>query len=209
MKTLLQKVLLAVAVIAPALLSAQTIEEMTDIFWNKSSCRNFTAERRAAMGEMQTYVDTFTHTLFNEYLATPEGTDKERGIESWGLMKYYNMAFEKVLAEVPATQVKKGEVVVWQLYNMGYIVKTQTQCFGVDVYHKHAEKLAPMIDFMMITHNHADHQWKPLIAEMERQGKAVYSNFMDMLPLKHLRWKIFPHCLENMETRETNSCSKF
>ena len=179
MKTLLQKLFLAVAVIAPALLSAQTIEEMADIFWNKSSCRNFTAERRAAMGEMQTYIDTFTHTLFNEYLATPEGTDKERGIEGWGLMKYYNMAFEKVLAEVPATEVKKGEVVVWQLYNMGYIVKTQTQCFGVDVYHKHAERLAPMIDFMMITHNHADHQWKPLIAEMERQGKAVYSNFMD------------------------------
>ncbi|MBQ8438132.1 MAG: MBL fold metallo-hydrolase, partial [Alistipes sp.] len=57
--------------------------------------------------------------------------------------------------------------------------KTQTQCFGIDVYHKHAEKLAPMIDFMMITHNHGDHQWKPLIAEMERQGKAVYSNFLD------------------------------
>ena len=179
MKTLLQKVLFVAAMLMPALASAQTIEEMADIFWNKTSYRELTAERRAAMDEMQTYVDTFTHTLFNEYLATPTGTDKERGIEGWGLMKFYNMAFDKVLAEVPATEVKKGEVVVWQLYNMGYIVKTQTQCFGVDLYHKHAEKLASLIDFLMITHNHGDHQWKPLTAEMERQGKAVYSNFLD------------------------------
>ena len=163
----------------PTMGSAQTIEEMADIFWNKSNCRTLTAERRSAMNEMQTYVDEFTHTLFNEYMATPAGTDKERGIEGWGLMKFYNMAFDKVLREVPATTVKKGEVVVWQLYNMGYIVKTQDQCFGVDLYHKHAEKLASLIDFLMITHNHSDHQWKPLTAEMERQGKAVYSNFMD------------------------------
>ena len=62
---------------------------------------------------------------------------------------------------------------------MGYVVKTQTQCFGIDLYHKHAERLAPMIDFMMITHNHADHYSKALVAELERQGKPVYSNFLD------------------------------
>ena len=133
MKKLLQSVLIAVAVSLPTLASAQTIDEMADIFWNKSSCRNFTAERRAAMVEMQTYADGFPHTLFNEYLATPAGTDKERGIEGWGLMQYYNMALDKILAEVPTTKVKKGEVVVWQLYNMGYVVKTQTQCFGIDL----------------------------------------------------------------------------
>ncbi|MBQ8438720.1 MAG: hypothetical protein IJX21_08245, partial [Alistipes sp.] len=108
MKTLLQKVLFVAAMLMPALASAQTIEEMADIFWNKTSCRELTAERRAAMDEMQTYVDTFTHTLFNEYLATPAGTDKERGIEGWGLMKYYNMALDKLLKEIPATEVKKG-----------------------------------------------------------------------------------------------------
>ena len=75
MKTLLQKVLFVAAMLIPALASAQTIEEMADIFWNKTSCRELTAERRAAMDEMQTYVDTFTHTLFNEYLAKPAGTD--------------------------------------------------------------------------------------------------------------------------------------
>ena len=177
MNNKLHKLLLLVALALPAMVSAQTIEQMADIFWNKSSCLELTSERRAAMNKMQTYVDTFPHTLFNEYMATPAGTDKERGIEQWGVMQYYNMALDKLLAEIPATKVRKGEVAVWQLYNMGYVVKTQTQCFGIDLYHKHAERLAPMIDFMMITHNHADHYSKALVAELERQGKAVYSNF--------------------------------
>lgn len=179
MNNKLHKLLLLVALALPAMVSAQTIEQMADIFWNKSSCLELTSERRAAMNKMQTYVDTFPHTLFNEYMATPAGTDKERGIEQWGLMQYYNMALDKLLAEIPATKVRKGEVAVWQLYNMGYVVKTQTQCFGIDLYHKHAERLAPMIDFMMITHNHADHYSKALVAELERQGKPVYSNFLD------------------------------
>lgn len=94
----------------PTMLSAQSIEQMADIFWNKTSCRELTAERRDAMAKMQTYVDTFTHTLFNEYKATPAGTEKEQGIEQWGLMQYYNMALDKLLAEIPATKVRKGEV---------------------------------------------------------------------------------------------------
>ena len=179
MKRLLCNLLLAIFALTPSLLSAQTVEEIADIFWHKSSCRNHTEEREAAMVEMQKYVDTFTHTLFNEYMTTSVGTEKEQGIEQWGLMKFYNMALDKLLEEIPATKVKRGEVVMWQLYNMGYVVKTQNQCFGIDLYHKHAEKLAPMIDFMLITHNHADHYSKSLVNKLESEGKAVYSAFRD------------------------------
>ena len=179
MKTLLKKALLAIATLLPTLAPAQTIEEMTDVFWNQTSCRNLTPERRATMKGMQAHVDTFTHTLFKEYLTAPAQSDKVRQIEQEGLMKYYNMALDKLLSEIPSTKVKKGEVTVWQLYNMGYVVKTKTQCFGIDLYHKYAERLAPMIDFLLITHNHGDHYSKALVAELERQGKAVYSNFMD------------------------------
>ena len=179
MKNIITKLLFVVGISVPTMLSAQSVDQMADIFWNKSSCKVMTEERRAAMAEMQTYVNTFTHTLFNEYMAAPAGSDKVAGIEQWGLMKYYNMALEKLLAEIPATKVKKGEVVVWQLYNMGYVVKTQTQCFGIDLYHKYAEKLAPMIDFLLVTHNHSDHKSPKLFAELKSQGKAVYSNFLD------------------------------
>ena len=179
MKKSLKALLLAIILLIPALSSAQAIEELADIFWSKTSCRQLTPERREAMKEMQTYADSFTHTQFNEYLATPAGSEQERNFEQSGLMKYYNMALDKLLAEIPATKVKKGEVAVWQLYNMGYVIKTKTQCFGIDLYHKHAEKLVPMIDFLLITHNHGNHHDKHLVAEMEKQGKPVYSNFLN------------------------------
>ncbi|MBO5276688.1 MAG: hypothetical protein J6A86_06115, partial [Alistipes sp.] len=92
MKNIIIKLLFIVGISMPTMLSAQSIELMADIYWNKTSCRELTTERRDAMAKMQTYADTFTHTLFNEYMATPAGTEKEQGIEQWGLMQYYNMA---------------------------------------------------------------------------------------------------------------------
>lgn len=178
----MRKILLSLILIAsfiPSRSVAQNVEQLTDVMWHQTSYKEITAERRAAMNEMQKYADTFTHTLFNEYLGTTAGTEKEQALEGWGLMQFYNMALEKLLQEIPATKVKKGQVVMWQLYNMGYVVKTDKQCFGIDLYHKHAEKLAPMIDFMLITHNHGDHYSKALVEKLERDGKAVYSNFRD------------------------------
>lgn len=178
----MRKILLSLILIAsfiPSRSIAQSVEVLADVMWYKTSYKEITAERRAAMNEMQKYADTFTHTLFNEYLGTTAGTEKEQALEGWGLMQFYNMALEKLLQEIPATKVKKGQVVMWQLYNMGYVVKTDKQCFGIDLYHKHAEKLAPMIDFMLITHNHGDHYSKALVEKLERDGKAVYSNFRD------------------------------
>ena len=178
----MRKILLSLIFIAsfiPSRSIAQNVEQLADVMWHQTSYKEITAERRAAMNEMQKYADTFTHTLFNEYLGTTAGTEKEQALEGWGLMQFYNMALEKLLQEIPATKVKKGQVVMWQLYNMGYVVKTDKQCFGIDLYHKHAEKLAPMIDFMLITHNHGDHYSKALVEKLERDGKAVYSNFRD------------------------------
>ena len=178
----MRKILLSLIFIAsfiPSRSIAQNVEMLADVMWHQTSYKEITAERHAAMNEMQKYADTFTHTLFNEYLGTTAGTEKEQALEGWGLMQFYNMALEKLLQEIPATKVKKGQVVMWQLYNMGYVVKTDKQCFGIDLYHKHAEKLAPMIDFMLITHNHGDHYSKALVEKLERDGKAVYSNFRD------------------------------
>ena len=180
MKSILYRLLFVTTILlAPTLISAQTIEELTTIFWNKTSCRNLTEERRGAMVEMQKYADDFTHTQFSEYLRSAVGSEADKSIGQHGLMRFYNMALEKLLTEIPATKVKKGSVAIWQLYNMGYVVKTSTQCFGIDLFHKHAERLAPMIDFMLISHNHSDHYSKALVAELERLGKHVYSNFMD------------------------------
>jgi hypothetical protein len=179
MKRVLLFLACAVMSLVPSSGWAQDVEELADVMWYKTSYKEITPERRSAMNAMQKYADSFTHTYFKEYLNTTPGTEKEKSIEGWGLMRFYNLALEKLLKEIPETKVKKGEVVMWQLYNMGYIVKTNKQCFGIDLYHKHAERLAPMIDFMLITHKHGDHYYKSLVELLESQNKAVYSNFLD------------------------------
>lgn len=159
--------------------SAQTVDELADILWNKTSCLELNAERRAAMEKMQVHADNCTHTYFGEYKSVEEWSAKEKEMEESGIIRFIAIALDKLVKEIPQTKVRKGEVAIWQLYNMGYIVKTKNQCFGIDLHHKHATKLAPFIDFLLISHNHSDHYWKPLIAEMEKLGKPVYSNFLD------------------------------
>ena len=175
----MKRSILLFAILLPTLCGAQGVEGLIDILWNKTSCHEITAERKEAMEQMQRYVNILTDTQFVEYYRCSEGCQKEAALEDWGILQFYNMALEKLLREIPATEVKEDEIVVWQLYNMGYVVKTSTQCFGVDIHHKHAQRIAPLIDFLCITHNHSDHQWKPLSEEMARQGKAVYSNFLN------------------------------
>lgn len=175
----MKRLIILFAILLPTLCGAQGVEELADILWRQTSYLNITTERKEAMAKMQRYADGLTDTQFVEYYRCSEGCAKEEALEGWGILQFYNLALEKLMREIPATKVNNEEIAVWQLYNMGYVVKTSSQCFGVDIHHKHAVKLAPMLDFLLITHNHSDHQWKPLTAEMERLGKPVYSNFLD------------------------------
>lgn len=62
---------------------------------------------------------------------------------------------------------------------MDYAVKTPTACFGIDLKHRDGEQLAPLLDFLLITHRHGDHYTDALVAAMEQAGKPVVSNFLD------------------------------
>ncbi len=179
MKRMYFGILSAFLLLSSLSVSAQTVDELADILWNKTSCLDLNAERRAAMEKMQVHADNCTHTYFGEYKTVEEWSAREKEMESDGIIRFIAIALDKLVKEIPQTKVRKGEIAIWQLYNMGYIVKTKTQCFGIDLHHKHATKLAPFIDFLLITHNHGDHYWKPLIAEMEKLGKPVYSNYLD------------------------------
>jgi L-ascorbate metabolism protein UlaG (beta-lactamase superfamily) len=87
-------------------------------------------------------------------------------------------AFDRVLREVRGTKV--GDVpAVWALYNMGVVVKTREALFAIDLHHRRAAELAPLLDFALITHNHPDH-WRPdFYNAMNSAGKTVVSNFLD------------------------------
>ncbi|MBE6357323.1 MAG: hypothetical protein E7058_09490 [Lentisphaerae bacterium] len=93
------------------------------------------------------------------------------------LLQFYDLNLDKIKADIPETEVVPGTAVIWYLYNMGFIIKTPTVCFGVDIHHRRAVELADLLDFTVITHNHDDHWSMPLLEKLGHQGKPVVSNF--------------------------------
>lgn len=92
-------------------------------------------------------------------------------------------AVTRALDEIPRTEVAPGTVVVWYLYNMGIVVKTPESVFGVDLVLPRECELAPLLDFLLVTHNHGDHVSLELVREMQKKGgflngKPVVSSFL-------------------------------
>jgi L-ascorbate metabolism protein UlaG (beta-lactamase superfamily) len=83
-----------------------------------------------------------------------------------------------VLEGIKTEPVEEGTVAIWMLYNMGYVIKTPSACFGIDIYHRWALKLAPYLDFLCVTHNHLDHYSSDLIQAMFDANKPVLSNYL-------------------------------
>ena len=90
---------------------------------------------------------------------------------------WYDVSFEKVLNEVRNESSSPGEVILWLVYNMGYIIKTPTHCFCVDLHHRRADELIPYLEFALVTHNHGDHFTSAFLSAMDAAGKKVYSAF--------------------------------
>lgn len=90
---------------------------------------------------------------------------------------WYDASFEKVLNEVRNESAAPGEVILWLVYNMGYIIKTPTHCFCVDLHHRRADELIPYLEFALVTHNHDDHYTSAFLSAMNAAGKKVYSAF--------------------------------
>ena len=147
---------------------------------DESSCANPDQKRREAMAVIQRASDLLYHQIYRDYyprgLTIPR-SEQEEICRREPILWYYEHAMEKVFSEVKQEVVPPGSVVLWQLYNMGYVIKTAEHCFGVDIHHRQGEKLVPLLDFLLITHRHPDH-FTPRMAEaMTRAGKVVYSNF--------------------------------
>lgn len=132
--------------------------------------------RKSLFAEIQTLADGCSNTIFKKYMAADPTL--ARSLEkSYPILRGYDLAFQRVLDGVVNDKVADGEVAVWHLYNMGYVIKTSSGTFAIDIYHRRAEELAPYIDFYAITHKHTDHKSEELAQKMTALGKPVLANF--------------------------------
>ena len=128
---------------------------------------------------LQAEIDEVTPQMFFDYNANGQGLFADWfGIGEQPALTRLDVAFDKVLAEVKSTVVT-DKPAVWYVYNMGVIVKTKETCFSIDLKHRKAPEIAPLLDFALITHNHGDHFTEEFYKAMNGAGKTVISNFKD------------------------------
>ena len=155
--------LAAILAIAPAAASS--------VAFNRMWLERDTTVRESIQDAMQSRIDTTPKKEFDDFDENPECATGNP------VLQFYDQSLARLVREIPATTVKPGTAVIWYLYNMGFVIKTPTACFGVDIHHRHAVELAPLLDFVAITHNHGDHYSMPLLHAMSAAKKPVISNF--------------------------------
>lgn len=142
----------------------------------KSNGHDITPKRMEAMEITQRMINTFLPADWRTYRNITDAAELAKA-ENEGVPYFISQAVNKVCREVKKTKVKQGTVAVWLLYNMGYIVKTPTSVFALDIHTKDVDKIADLVDFVMITHRHGDHCNGKFLRAMTARGKAVYAAF--------------------------------
>ena len=136
--------------------------------------------RLEALAVVQKAADVVTPETFRAFYLLGSGLSEAES-RTWHrkhpLFHFYDHAFDKVLQGVKNETPGPGEVFLWHLYNMGYVVKTERHCFGIDLHHRRDVELVPHLDFLVVTHNHNDHYTLALATAMDQAGKSIFSNF--------------------------------
>jgi len=171
--------ILAFALLSAGICQASNPDKVLDntikSLWS-TSLYNVNAERLGAMNQMQAYIDNCSDKQFSQYLSLSTAAER-RTAEEGNVLHFYQAAMDKVVNEIPQTKVEQGTVVIWHLYNMGYVVKTPSHCFAVDIKHPEAERLVPYVEFLLITHFHNDHFTDNFNKALTAAGKKVYTNW--------------------------------
>jgi hypothetical protein len=133
----------------------------------------------------QSVMNRFTNKEWSSYRKLTDEAEVAM-LEKSGVPYFLRKSFDKVCKELRTTKVKEGTVAVWLLYNMGYIVKTPTATFGIDLNSRHLDKILDYIDFAMITHPHGDHNTKELREGMAKRNKPLLAAF-DVADIDEMR----------------------
>lgn len=162
----------------------------------KSSCVFSDCEERvSAMGVVQRAINNLSPDQWKSYKALKSDVEVAAAEEE-GALYFYREAMEKVLKEVKKTKVRPGTVVLWNLYNMGYIVKTPSSTFAIDLIHKHIGDFAGLLDFALITHSHGDHGSANEFQAFADAGVPFYAGYNPLVSIEGLNWNFIEDMTE-------------
>ncbi|MBN1352222.1 T9SS type A sorting domain-containing protein [candidate division KSB1 bacterium] len=89
---------------------------------------------------------------------------------------FFKNMLTKALFEIRTEKVVEGAT-IWQIYNHGFVVKTPSTVFGIDLHDYYSTpeflNLADLIDVYFISHGHTDHFSSSLMSLMKSLGKPI------------------------------------
>jgi len=152
----------------------ESLDRVREWLWNNPPNGTNRRERRQRMEILQMACDQLPASVYLQYRASWNDSEETAAAfeDEYLVLSYLRSATRHAIQDIRTTDVKQG-VVVWYLYNMGYVFKTPDVCFGIDLHFRDAEDLAEDLDFLLITHGHGDHFTKSLLDAMIAAGKPV------------------------------------
>lgn len=150
-----------------------------DTLWLQTTPYDVNTLRKRLFSRIQPWADAMDPEYFKKIVIGTTLSDKTYTsmLSYTPILECYDYAFDRVLEGLGEPAPAKGEIFIWHVYNMGYVVRTYNQTFAIDVFHRRAAELEPYIDFYLSTHAHNDHKAPALMEAMCAKGKPVVSNY--------------------------------
>lgn len=102
--------------------------------------------------------------------------------------QYLSGARRKAVYWLGSTAPKEGELEIFKVYNMGFLIRTQSHTVLVDLRwdgtEEEADEIASNIDLLLLTHPHIDHYSRSMLEAVAKSGKPMILP-SDVLPDYH------------------------
>ncbi|MBQ7650790.1 MAG: hypothetical protein IJS15_07515 [Victivallales bacterium] len=161
------------------IVNLKEVQKAADVIY-ATSCFEPTKERMDALNIMKAALDRIEpdtyKTFYNRGRNIP-AKELDSIHKQLPALWWYDDSFRKILHELLFTPVDEGDVILWHIYNMGYLIKTHSHSFAIDPHHRLAEDLIQYIKFAGVTHNHGDHYTIPFAFGMNGGHKLFITNF--------------------------------
>ena len=100
-----------------------------------------------------------------------------RNFASWSLVRLLRMQVQRIIMEIRETTVESG-IVVWRVYNEGFIVKTHNLTLGFDVactswLCPEIAEFADLVDLLFVSHLHNDHADSEVLSRAAARGVKI------------------------------------